>query len=80
MNFNLPQQDGPAKIFSVLQLIVFLAMFIGIYLFLRRLTDSTLLRIVFLIADYAVCSLISFCVLKPLSDKAAAELRKRKKQ
>ena len=40
MNFNLPQQDGPAKIFSVLQLIVFLAMFIGIYLFLRRLTDS----------------------------------------
>ena len=80
MNFNLPQQDGPAKILSVLQLIVFLAMFIGIYLFLRRLTDSTLLRIVFLIADYAVCALISFCVLKPLSDKAAAELRKRKKQ
>lgn len=80
MNLNLPQQDGPAKLFSVLQLVVFLAIFIGLYLFLRRLTDSTWLRIVFLIGDYIICSLISFCVLKPLSDKAAASLRRRKKQ
>ncbi|MCR5305133.1 MAG: hypothetical protein K6E36_01345 [Oscillospiraceae bacterium] len=80
MNLNLPQQDGPAKFFSILQFIVFLALFIGLYLFLRRLTDSTLLRIVFLIGDYIVCALISFCLLKPLSDKAAAEVRSRKKK
>lgn len=78
MNLNLPQQDKPAKFFSVLQLIVFLALFIGLYLFLRRLTDSLILRIFFLVADYIVCALISFCVLKPLSDKAASEMRKRK--
>lgn len=80
MNLNLPQQDGPAKFFSALQLIVFLALFIGIYLFLRRLTDSVILRILMLAGDYIVCALLSFCVLKPLSDKAADEVRKHKKQ
>lgn len=78
MNLNLPQQDGPAKFFSILQLIVFLALFVGLYLFLRRLTDSVILRILILVGDYIICALLSFCVLKPLSDKAADEIRKRK--
>ncbi len=78
MKLNLPEQDQPAKIFNTLQYVVFLAMFIGIYLAARRYVHAWYLRALCLIADYIVCALISFCVLKPLSDKAAESLRQKK--
>ncbi len=78
MKPNLPEQDRPAKIFNTLQFLVFLAMFIGIYLFVRRFVHAWYLRVLCLIADYAVCALISYCVLKPLSDKAADSIRQKK--
>ena len=77
MKMQLPAQDKPAKIFNTLQFIVFLAMFIGIYLVVRRYVTAWYWRVLCLIADYAVCALISFCVLKPLSDRAAQALRSR---
>ncbi len=80
MKLNLPEQDTPAKIFNTIQFIVFLALFIGIYLFARHFVRSFWLRILCLIGDYVICALISFCVLKPLSDKAAQSLREKNKK
>ena len=80
MKLNLPEQDQPAKIFNTLQYVVFLAMFIGIYLAARRYVHAWYLRLLCLLADYAVCALISYCILKPLSDRAAEGLRRKKGQ
>ena len=80
MKIEVPQQDRAGRLFSTLQFIVFLAMMIGIYLFLRRYVHAWYLRLLCLIADYIVCALISYCVLKPLSDKAAESMRKRQKK
>jgi hypothetical protein len=54
-------------------------MFIGLYVFVRQFAGSFIIRALFFIGVYIVCSLISFCVLKPLADKAANALRNRKK-
>ena len=75
---KLPEQDQPAKVFNVMQFVVFAVMFIGIYLFARRFVHAWYLRALCLIADYVICALISYCVLKPLSDKAAESLRQKK--
>ena len=78
MHSRVPEQDGAGKAISVVQLILFLAMFIGIYVFVRQYVQSFFLRVLCLIGDYIVCSLILFLIFKPLSDKAAESLRKRK--
>ena len=79
MNIQLPESDGIGKAFAAVQLVVFLAMFIGLYVFVRQYVGSFILRVLCFIGVYIVCSLISFCVLKPLADKAANALRNRKK-
>ena len=79
MNIQLPESDGIGKAFTAVQLVIFLAMFIGLYVFIRQYAGSFLMRALCFIGVYIVCSLISFCVLKPLADKAANALRNRKK-
>ena len=79
MNMQLPESDGIGKAFAAVQLVIFLAMFIGLYVFVRQFAGSFIIRALFFIGVYIVCSLISFCVLKPLADKAANALRNRKK-
>ncbi len=81
MAFNipkLPEQDGIGKVSSFIQFAMFLVMFVGIYLLLRKLVHATLLRILILVLDYFVVSLITYVVIRPLAMRAEAAFRKRK--
>ncbi|MCR4758827.1 MAG: hypothetical protein K5705_00900 [Oscillospiraceae bacterium] len=81
MAFNipkLPEQDGIGKVSSFIQFALFLVMFVGIYLLLRKLVHATLLRILILVLDYFVVSLITYVVIRPLAMRAEAAFRKRK--
>ena len=78
MAWNIPKQDGIGKAFSVIQLVIFLALFLTVYLLLRKVVHSTLLRILILIGDYFVVSLLTYLVIRPLMMRAEAALRKRK--
>ena len=75
---KLPEQDGVGKASSFIQFLLFLVMFVGIYLVLRRFVHATWLRILILIADYFTVSLITYLVIRPLAMRAEAALRKRK--
>ena len=76
MSVKIPQQDGIGKLFTFLQFACFAVLFIVIYLVLRRLVHSTLLRILILAADYFVVSLITYLVIRPLAMRAEAAVRK----
>ncbi|MBP0968471.1 MAG: hypothetical protein J5722_12615 [Oscillospiraceae bacterium] len=78
MAWNIPKQDGIGKAFSVIQLVIFLALFLTVYLLLRKVVHSTLLRVLILIGDYFVVSLLTYLVIRPLMMRAEAALRKRK--
>ena len=78
MAFKLPQQDGTAKLSSVIQLILFLVLFLTVYLLLRRVVHSLPLRILILIGDYFIVSLFTYTVIRPLMMKLEAALRNRK--
>lgn len=77
MAIKLPQQDKIAKISSLIQLIIFVILFLVIYILLRRVVHSWILRILILIADYAAVSLFVFTVIKPLFEKLEARIRKK---
>lgn len=70
--------DQPAKFVTILNFIFFLAVFIGIYVFVRQFVHHMLLRILCLLADYFVTALLTYCVIRPLSEKAAHALRREK--
>lgn len=75
---KLPEQDGIGKVSSFVQFLLFLVMFLGIYLLLRKVVHATWLRILILIGDYFVVSLITYLVIRPLAMRAEAALRKHK--
>lgn len=76
---ELPQQDNIAKVFSVLQFLCFLVLFIGLYLLMRRLVHAFLLRILILLLDYVVVSFVSYLVLRPLFARAEKSVREKMK-
>ena len=65
------------KLAAFLQLICFLAIFIGIYLLLRQFVRSIPLRILILVADYFVTALISYLLIRPAVMKLDAKLKKK---
>ena len=78
MNFQVPEKDGIGKASAIVQFIIFLVLFIGIYLILRRFIHSKILRFVILIADYFVVSLLVYTFIKPLAEKLEQAIRNRK--
>lgn len=60
-----PPQDTAGKLFSVLQFILFLLLFVGLAIWIWRLFDSFWIRIPLLIVDYVISSLILYCIFKP---------------
>ena len=78
MNFSLPEKDGIGKAFAALQLIFFLVLFLGIFLFLCKFVHALILRILILIGDYVIVSLFLYLVIKPLCDRAENALRSKK--
>ncbi len=81
MKVNMPkvpdEMQNMSKAVTLLQLIGFLAIFLTIYLLLRQIVHSTLLRVLILIADYMVSALISYCWIRPAAMKLDAK-RKQK--
>ncbi|MBR6718930.1 MAG: hypothetical protein IKI77_11390 [Oscillospiraceae bacterium] len=75
---NLPEQDGIGKVSSVIQLICFLVLFIGIYLLLRKVVHAFILRLLILIVDYIVVSLFTYLCIRPLAIHAENAFRKKK--
>ena len=78
MAFKLPERDGIGKISAVIQLVVFAALFLTIYLLLRRVVHSVLLRILILAADYFIVSLFTYVVIRPLMTRMEEAFRKKK--
>ena len=81
MKINMPKLPDEAqnmsKPIALIQLICFLVIFIGIYLLLRKVVRSTILRILILIADYFVTALITYLVIRPAALKLDAKRRKK---
>ena len=75
---NLPEHDGIGKVSSVIQLICFLVLFIGIYLLLRKVVHAFILRLLILIVDYIVVSLFTYLCIRPLAIRAENAFRKKK--
>lgn len=74
MKLNIPQQQSKIeKVFSVLQFVLFLAIFIGLAVLIWKLFGSWWLRIPLLVVDYIVSSLILYCVFRPLAERAVRE-------
>lgn len=77
MAIKLPQQDRIAKISSLIQLIIFVILFLTIYLLLRRVVHSWILRILILLADYIAVSMFVYAVIRPLFAKIEERIRKK---
>ena len=75
---KLPEQDGVGKVSSVIQLICFLVLFLGIYLLLRKVVHAFVLRLLILIVDYVVVSLFTYLCIRPLAIRAENAFRKKK--
>ena len=83
MKIDIPDPsslDKSTKVVNTLNFIIFLLLFFGIVSFLWYLFPQILLRILSVIAAYVAASLLTFCIIKPLSERAAASMRNRKKQ
>lgn len=76
---NAAALDGAAKFVTIVNFIVFLVVFLGLYLVARHFIHNIFLRIICLIVAYFIASLLTFFVLKPLLDRAADAIRKLKK-
>lgn len=75
---QVPEKDGIGKASAVIQLICFLALFLGIYLPLRKLVHPLFFRILILIGDYIAVSLVTFTVIKPLMERLENGIRNKK--
>lgn len=81
MKLQIPQQNTKLeKFLNVSQFVIFLVCFFGLAAFIWRLFDAWWLRILLLIADYMVSSLILYCVFRPLAERALREHREGTKQ
>lgn len=72
---KLPVQDGIGKVSTCIQLICFLLLFLIIYLPLRNVVHAWFLRILILLADYAVVSMVTYLVIRPAAEKIEAKFR-----
>ncbi|MCQ2407889.1 MAG: hypothetical protein MJ065_05110 [Oscillospiraceae bacterium] len=77
MAIKLPQQDRIGKMLSLIQLIIFVVLFLAIYLLLRRVVHLWILRILILLLDYAAVSMIVYVVIRPLFAKIEERIRKK---
>lgn len=77
MALNIPQKDGLGKAFAIIQLILFLVLFVGIYLLLRRLVHAWYLRVLVLLADYFAVSMVTYLLIRPAAQKLENKLRKK---
>ncbi len=80
MKTNLQKQDRLQTFFSVVQLVVFVLLFIALTRILWLLTGKWLLRIFGLIAVYIIVSLFTFFVMRPLCLYLEVFVRKHKKR
>lgn len=71
--------DVPQKFVTIVNLIVFLVVFVGLYLIARHFVHNIFLRILCLVVDYFITSMLVYCIIRPLSDKAVASMRNMKK-
>lgn len=78
MALKLPEQDSAGKRSGVIQLICFIALFLLIYLPLRTLTYSLLVRIAMMVGVYILDSIIVFVFLRPFMLKQEEKRRNRK--
>ncbi len=71
MKMQIPQQNTPLeKFLNVSQFVIFLVSFFGLAVLIWKLFDAWWLRVLLLIPDYIVSSLILYCVFRPLAEKA----------
>lgn len=74
MKMQIPQQNTPLeKFLNVSQFVIFLVSFLGLAALIWRLFDAWWLRILLLVVDYFVSSMILYCVFRPLAQKALQE-------
>lgn len=78
MAFQLPEQDRIAKVSSVIQLVLFFALLIPIYMVCSPLVHGFFFKLLIFLADYFVVSLFLYLVIKPLAGKIEEKLRSRK--
>lgn len=81
MGFQLPQiphQDGHQKFFSWVQMLLFLGLLIALIYAVFHLTANWFLRILGIVAAYAVTALFTYLVLRPLCMYIEAWIRRRK--
>ena len=76
---DLKALDGATKFVTVINFIFFVAVFVGLYVIARHFVHNFFLRILCLLVIYIITSLLTYCVLKPLSDRAAEAIRSRRK-
>ncbi len=72
---NVNTMDRAEKFVTVLNCILFLVMFVGLYLMARQFVHNFFLRILCLLADYFVTALVIYCIIRPLSARAAEAIR-----
>ncbi len=71
MKIQLPQQKTPLeKCLHISQFALFLISFFGLAVLIWRLFDAWWVRALLLVADYCFSSMILYCVLRPLAQKA----------
>lgn len=71
MKMQIPQQNTPLeKFLNVSQFVIFLVSFFGLAALIWRLFDAWWMRILLLVVDYFVSSMILYCVFRPLAQKA----------
>ena len=71
------EMQNMGKFTAFMQLICFLVIFLGIYLLLRTVVHSTVLRILILVADYIVTALFTYLVIRPAALKIEAKMKKK---
>lgn len=75
MAMKLPNQDRSATISNFIQFTAFIALFLLLYLPLRRITDSILLRILIFIGVYLAVSFVVFALIRPPMQRWEAKHR-----
>lgn len=71
MKMQIPQQNTPLeKFLNVSQFVIFLVSFFGLAVLIWRLFDAWWVRVLLLVVDYVISSMILYCVFRPLAQKA----------
>ena len=74
------ERSQHSKFSQGLQLVLFLAMFTGLFLLGCKLFDSFWLRALSLLLAYFISSMLLFLVVKPLFDKIESRKRSQRKK